>query len=96
LIVVENALGLSSSISKEDIDTQAKLLNNAMTNAGISISNLQNPTKLAKFLQRFTANYDANNPSGASTTPTSALDVTSPGISSDLLLSLANLKLGGS
>jgi hypothetical protein len=96
LNVVESALGLSTSISGEDIDTQAKLLDTAMTNAGMTISNLQNPTKLAQFLQRFTANYDANNPSSASTTPTSALDVTTPGISSDLLLSLANLKLGGS
>jgi len=45
---------------------------------------------------RFTANYDVNNPSTTSTTPTNALQVSSPGISQSLLLSIASLPQGGS
>lgn len=93
---VETELGLSGTISEKNIDTRAQLFTNAMSNAGVGISSLQNTTTLNKFLDRFTANYDASHTSAVSTTLTSALGNGSPGIGSDLLLSIANLKLGGS
>lgn len=93
LKVVQTAFGLSASMSMQDIDTQANEISKLL-----DISKLQSdPTYLNKFLQRFTASYDAQNPTGGvSSTPANALLVTSTGISSDLLLSIANLKLGGS
>lgn len=91
LSVVQTALGLPVSMSQENIDVQAKLIT-----AKLNIADFQNPAKLQKFIERFTATYDAKNPASASAFPASALLVNSPGISSNLLLSLANLKLGGS
>lgn len=91
LSVVQTALGLPASMSQESIDVQAKLIS-----AKLSVADFQNPAKLQKFIERFTAAYDAKNPTSVSAFPASALLVNSPGISSSLLLSLANLKLGGS
>ena len=91
LNVVETAFNLPATLSLENIDTQAKEIAQLL-----NISKLQDPTYLTRFLGRFTASYDAQNPTGsASSTPTNALLVTSTGVSSSLLLSLANLKLGG-
>jgi hypothetical protein len=92
LQVVETAYSLPNTLSLESISVQAQEISSLL-----NISQLQNPTYLQTFLNRFTASYDAQNPTGGvSTTPANALLVTSPGISSSLLLSLANLKLGGS
>lgn len=91
LSVVQTALGLSPSMSQENIDIQAKMITNQ-----IKIADFTNPGKLQKFVERFTATYDAKNATATPTSATSALLVHTPGISSDLLLSLANLKLGGS
>lgn len=91
LSVVQTALGLSPTMSQEPIDTQATLLNKAL-----KISDLQNPAKLQKFIERFTATYDLKNATTQTAPATSALLVSSPGISSSLLLQIANLKLGGS
>jgi hypothetical protein len=92
LNVVETAFNLSPDIGLENIDQQAKLLGNI-----VNVSDFQDPTKLSQLIERFTANYDLNNT--ATPTPMNALMVSSsstPGVSSSLLLSLANLKLGGS
>ena len=92
LHVFETAFNLPTTMSLESIDTQALQVSQLL-----NINKLQDPTYLNQFLQRFTASYDAQNPTGgASSAPTNALLVTSTGISSSLLLSLANLKLGGS
>ncbi|WP_026607815.1 DUF1217 domain-containing protein [Methylocapsa acidiphila] len=91
LNVVQTALGLSSSMSSEPLDTQAKAITKAL-----KISDLQNPAKLQKFIERYTATYDSQNANTQTTSATSALLVSSPGISFDLLLQLATLKLGGS
>ncbi|WOJ90951.1 DUF1217 domain-containing protein [Methylocapsa polymorpha] len=92
LSVVQTALGLSPLMSTEPIDTQAALISKQF-----KISDLQNPAKLQKFIERFTATYDAQNGSTQPTSPTLSLFTgNSPGISSNLLLQLANLKLGGS
>lgn len=91
LSVVQTTLGLSPSMSQANIDIQAKMITDQLR-----IADLHNPAKLQKFIERFTATYDAKNATAAPTSPASALQVNSPGISSDLLLSLAKLKLGGS
>ncbi|MGP0058633.1 MAG: DUF1217 domain-containing protein [Beijerinckiaceae bacterium] len=92
LQVFETAYSLPNTMSLESISVQEREITSLL-----DISQLQNPTYLQNFLNRFTASYDAQNPTGGvSSTPANALLVTSPGISSSLLLSLANLKLGGS
>lgn len=91
LQVVETAFNLPSSLSLENIDTQAQEVSQLL-----NVSKLKDPTYLQQFIDRFTASYDAQNPLGQSTAPANAMVVTSPGISQNLLLSLANLKLGGS
>lgn len=92
LNVVETAFNLPSSLSLENIDVQAKEIGQL-----VDFSKLQDPKYQSQFLQRFTAMYDMQNPPGSGTSdPTNALLVSSPGISSSLLMSLANLKLGGS
>ncbi len=92
LKVVETAFNLPSTLSLEGIDTQANEIGQLL-----NVSKLQNPTYLQKFIERFTASYDAQNPMGGNSSPlTVAMLVSQPGISQNLLLSLANLKLGGS
>ncbi|MGO9133192.1 MAG: DUF1217 domain-containing protein [Methylovirgula sp.] len=93
LKVFETTFNLSSSFSQQGIDVQAQEVSQM-----VNVTKLQSdPTYLNQFLNRFTAAYDAQNPTGTvSSTPANALLVTSPGISSSLLMSIANLKLGGS
>jgi len=91
LKVVETAFSLPSTLSLENVDTQAQEISQLL-----DVRKLQNPTYLQQFIERFTASYDSQNPLGSSTPPTVAMLVSSPGISQNLLLSLANLKLGGS
>jgi hypothetical protein len=91
LSVVQTALGLPRSMSLEKIDVQARMITSQMR-----ISDLHDPVKLRRFIERFTAVYDSQNPIAAPTRPQSALLVNSPRIDSDLLLSLAKLRLGGS
>ncbi|WP_395667166.1 DUF1217 domain-containing protein [Methylocella sp.] len=90
LSVTQTAFGLSPSTSQQTIDRQAKTINSLL-----KISDLQDPAKLEKLIERFTARYDMKNPGGAATAPVSAMQVTQPEISQNLLMSLANLKLGG-
>ena len=95
LNVFETAFNLPSTFSLENIDSQANTVSKLL-----NISQLQNPTFLQKFIERFTASYDAQNPTGGSTAPpTIALllpQTQTTGISQSLLMSIANLKLGGS
>jgi hypothetical protein len=93
LKVVQTAFGLPAAMSQGSLDLQAKTIDNLM-----KVSDLQNPVKLQKFIERFTASYDSTNATTPPTTPISALFDSSGtvGLNSDLLLRLANLKLGGS
>jgi Protein of unknown function (DUF1217) len=91
LSVVQTAFGLSSSMSQQDIDVQAKTISGLL-----NVNDLQNPAKLKQFIERFTATYDSQNTSATPTVLTSALQVTTPGISQSLLLSIATLRLGDS
>ena len=93
LKVVQTAFGLPTSASA-DIDAQERTLSNY-----VSVADLQNPAKVQQIAERFTAQYDAtgqNSSSDVSTvTQLFAASTASAGFSSDLLLSLQGLKLGG-
>lgn len=88
--VVRTTLGLAPESAFQDVDKQAAYLNRA-----IDVADFQDPKKVSKFLQRFTAMWEMDNPSDGYS-PASLLGASSGyGISSDLLLSLNALKLGG-
>jgi hypothetical protein len=68
LQVVQTALGLPTSMSLADIDTQA-----AMITKKLNIADLQDPAKLNKFLAQFAALYDVNNSQSGQTSPVLAI-----------------------
>ncbi len=93
LKVVQTAFGLPAS-SSADIDSEAATLSKL-----VSVSDLQDPAKVQKIAERFTAMWDlgGNNTSSdvSNVTQIFAASSSSSGFSSDLLLSLQGLKLGG-
>ena len=94
LKVVETAFGLPSSTSA-DIDSLEKTLSSY-----VSVSDLQDPTKVQKIAERFTAMWDldGNNTSTdvSNISQIFAASSSSVGVGADLLLSLQGLRLGGS
>lgn len=91
LQVVETTLGLSKSISLLDLDRQQKLIDDRL-----NIEDLKDPEKLSKFLTRFTAMWEIDNPTSSATSPAALLiQPIQTGFSADLLSSLQDLKLGG-
>jgi hypothetical protein len=91
LKVAQTVLNIPAQSSLQDIATQANTISSA-----INLKDLQDPTKLSQFVQRFAAMYDMEN-STTSSQPANALLVGQglPGISVDLLNSLQGLKPGG-
>jgi hypothetical protein len=61
LQVVQTALDISPNTAVQDIDTQARLLK-----AKLDVADFKDPTKLTKFIARFAAMYDMNNPDAGS------------------------------
>jgi hypothetical protein len=102
LQVVETIFGLPTSFSMENIDVQAKTISNL-----VSVSDLQNPKKLAQLTERFTAAYDVTYGSSSSSSSTSGAvtilsninnnssNATTTLFSNALLLSMQSFKLGG-
>ncbi|NLR95224.1 DUF1217 domain-containing protein [Rhizobium sp. P38BS-XIX] len=87
--VITTTYSLPSSISNMDVDTQAKMLGKF-----VNVSDLQDPDKVNKLLQRFSAMYDINNNTAASTSPALSIltgSSSGAGISADTLLSIAQL-----
>ena len=94
LKVVQTAFGLPASATA-DIDAQAATLSKL-----VKVSDLQDPAKVQKIAERFTAMWDLagnNNSSDVAniTQIFASSSSSSSGFSSDLLLSLQGLKLGG-
>ena len=94
LKVVQTAYGIQPS-SSIDIDTEAAALGKI-----INVADLKNPAKLQQVIERYTANYDLQGNNTSSSTSGiaqifAAPSSTSSGFSSDLLLSIQGLKLGG-
>ncbi|MGV8936364.1 MAG: DUF1217 domain-containing protein [Allorhizobium sp.] len=81
--------GYSADFSNMDIDMQKKLVEQ-----NLKLEDMQDPTKLKKFLLRFTAMYDADNSGGSSGALSVLQGSGSVGINADLLMSLATLKSG--
>jgi uncharacterized protein YjdB len=99
LTVAQTTLGISSYTSAENIDKQAKQLDSLLT-----YSDFQKPAKVLNFLERFSAQYDLNNASSP-TSGSAASNLVSPLLtpasstttfSASLLMSLQNLRMGGS
>jgi hypothetical protein len=92
LQVVQTALGIPAASSAQDIDLQAQNISSKL-----NVQDFQDPAKVQKFLQKFSVMWDMNNPSSSSSASTPALLIgqTSIGFSTDLLMSLQNLKIGG-
>ena len=78
LTVVQTALGISPTTSQEDIDTQANMIS-----AKLNISDLQDPAKLQKFIEKFCVLYDANNSGATGSQSGSAALVLLSGVSSN-------------
>lgn len=82
--VVLTALQLPSSISQADIDTQAKLLAKRL-----DFDDFKDPAKVEKFLARYTALYDLQNPQQGPSIPSILLgDTGIIGFGQDLLTSI--------
>ncbi len=91
--VVYTALGLSDNFASADIDKQA-----AYIESHLDLEEFQDPEKLDKFMQRFSAMYDMKNGMALASSPalqliSSATNTVS--IGQDLLASIQNLKFGG-
>ena len=87
--VITTTYNLPSSISNMDVDTQAKMLSKF-----IDVTDLQDPDKVTKLLQRFSAMYDLDNKTTSSTSPALSIltgSSSSSGISADTLFSIAQL-----
>lgn len=91
LQVVQTALGISPTTSLASIDTQAKLIEQRL-----DIADLKDPDKLKDFLTRFTHLWEARHGSpGASASSLLLGQPIEVGISTNLLMSLQTLRLGG-
>jgi hypothetical protein len=91
LKVVQTALGLPAATSSVNIDRQAQMIT-----AKLDLDDLKDATKLNRFLSRFSALWDINNPTTTTTTSVAVLaQPLSVGIGADILATLQNLKLGG-
>jgi hypothetical protein len=84
--VFRTIFGFTSDFSSMDVDAQAKVIK-----AKLDLSDLQDPKKLQRLIERYTAMYDTEN-ANYDSTAVSILSGGSNGISADLLFSLAQLK----
>jgi hypothetical protein len=86
MAVFRTTFGYTDEFSNMDVDQQARIIGENM-----ELADLQDPAKLERFLQRYSAMYDSENASYNSPA-LSILSGGSAGISADLLFSLAQLK----
>jgi hypothetical protein len=84
--VFRTIFGYTEDFSNMDVDAQAKVINSQL-----ELSDLQDPKKLQRLIERYTAMYDTEN-ANYDTTAVSILSGGSASISADLLLSIAQLK----
>ncbi len=90
LEVVFTALGFPDEMKAANIDKQA-----AAIEARLDIASLQDPKEVDKLLKRFTALWDAADPSSLSPLLTLFETSSAPSVGLDLVMSLQNLKRGG-
>lgn len=92
---VQTTFNIPASASKADIDVQVRNLEKR-----IDIKDLQDPKKVEKLIQRFTAMWDMNNAPVTATSPVLSLfdqgqNNDGVGVSVDLMMSISKLRLGG-
>ncbi|MBM6581995.1 DUF1217 domain-containing protein [Microvirga sp. BT689] len=89
---VQTTFGIPEAASKADIDLQVRNLEKYL-----NVKDLQDPKKVDKLIQRFSAMWDMNNATAASVAPVLTLFGQSPeqGFSVDLMMSIAKLRPGG-
>ncbi|MBX9682625.1 MAG: DUF1217 domain-containing protein [Hyphomicrobium sp.] len=91
LKVTQTALGLSPTTSNLSIDAQRALIDQKL-----SVADFKDPQKLGKFLNKFTALWDLNNPPEGTTRPlVTLLDNSNVAIGSDLLSAIQRLRSRG-
>ncbi len=86
MAVFRTTFGYSDEFSNMDVDQQARIIEE-----NLDLADLQDPEKLERFLQRYTAMYDTQN-SVASSSAATILSGGGGSISADLLLSLTQLR----
>ncbi|MDX3926390.1 MAG: DUF1217 domain-containing protein [Shinella sp.] len=88
--VVRTALQLPDEFAATDVDRQAAYYEDVL-----DIASFQDGAEVGKFLERFTAIWELENPVGSYDPLTAFRSSSLTGISTDLLISINNLKLGG-
>nr|WP_302795613.1 DUF1217 domain-containing protein [Shinella daejeonensis] len=88
--VVRTALQLPAEFAATDVDRQAAYYEKAL-----NLEDFQDGAALGRFLERFTSLWELDNPAGSYDPLTAFRSSSLTGISTDLLLSINNLKLGG-
>jgi hypothetical protein len=90
---VQTTFGIPETASKADLDIQVRNLEKHL-----NVKDLQDPKKVDKLIQRFSAMWDVNNASTTQMAPVLTLfDQSSvqEGFSVDLMMSITKLRLGG-
>lgn len=90
---VQTAFNIPEASSKADIDIQVRNLEKVL-----NVKDFQDPKKVDKLIQRFSAMWDLNNATPETTSPVLTLFAASneqSGMSVDLMMSIAKLRLGG-
>lgn len=93
LSMVQATFGWPSTMSNADIDKQAKMIADR-----IDFDKMSDPDYVSKFISRFTAMYEMNNPTASSPASIASLllgGASSVGISMNILSTLQSFKLGG-
>lgn len=91
--IVQTAFDLPAATSNIDIDKQADIIE-----ARLPMKDLQDPKKVQRFLERFTARYEMANGSSTGSAPTNAILAASTGslgVTASVLQALQTLKIGG-
>ncbi|KQP29906.1 flagellar biosynthesis protein FlgF [Methylobacterium sp. Leaf104] len=87
--VIKTVLGLPDGSSAEGIANQAAIIEKR-----VDFADFQDPDKLRRFVQRFTAIWDAKNNAASAPILTLFADSTTPGLDASLLLSLQRIRTG--
>jgi hypothetical protein len=90
---VQTTFNIPKAAARADIDIQVRQLEKIL-----DVKDFQDPKKVDMLIQRFSAMWDMNNASTATTSPILSLfnQSSNQGIGLDLMMSIANLRRGGS
>lgn len=88
----QTVFNIPEAASKADLDLQVRNLEKVL-----KVEDLQNPAKVDRLIQRFSVMWDMKNATPATTSPVLGLfnQSAEQGVSVDLMMSIAKLRLGG-